>query len=130
MPTCFYIAEVIGTGTLRDRYRPACAEVWKDYSCAIPVDDKGIPLSNTCLVKVTDKDQSNVPKGLVKLPRCEEFVAEAEIREEMRKAGQKIETAEFIEATARIVDQVKEVGGEFATYELKQLEEMLGVDKK
>lgn len=130
MPTCFYIAEVIGTGTLRDRYRPACSEVWKNYSAAIPTDEKGIPLSNTCVVMVTEKDQSVVPKGMVKIPRCEEFVAEAEVREEMRKAGQKVETAEFIEATARIVDQVKEIGGEYATYELKQLEEMLGVDKK
>ena len=130
MPTKFYIAEVIGSGTRKDPYRPACAGVWKEYSAAIPTDDKGVPLTNTCVVKVSDEDQFDVPKGITEIPRSDEFVAEALVREEMRKAGQQIETAKFVEATDRIVDQVKEIGGEFAGYELKQLEEMLGVDQK
>ena len=130
MPTRFYIAEVTGTGRRGDPYRPVCAGAVRNFAAAIPTDASGTPITNTCLVKITDDDQSQLPKGVTEIPQADEFVAEALIREEARKAGQRVERPEFLVATARIVDQVKELGGEFAGYELKQLEEMLGVDQK
>lgn len=130
MPTKFYIAEVIGSGTRKDPYRAVCARLAQNYSAAIPTDESGLPITNTCLVKVTDEDHSQLGRGVMQIPRSDEFVAEALIREEQRKSGQRVGRPEFVVATARIVDQVKDVGGEFAGYELKQLEEMLGVDQK
>lgn len=130
MPTRFYIAEVIGSGTRKDPYRSVCAGTAKEYSAAIPTDSSGVPISNTCVVKVSDVDHSQLGRGVTQIPRADEFIAEALIRDENRKAGQRVERPEFLVATARIVNQVKELGGEFAGYELKQLEEMLGVDQK
>ena len=130
MPTRFYLAEVVGNRTRKDPYRSVCANTAKEYSAAIPTDASGVPITNTCVVKVSDADHSQLGMGVTQIPRADEFIAEALIRDENRKAGQRVERPEFIVATARIVDQVKEIGGEFSGYELRQLEEMLGVDQK
>ena len=50
--------DIIGSGTYKDPYRPAIADV-KDalgavgfnYSADIPTDEKGMPINKTCIVK-------------------------------------------------------------------------------
>lgn len=127
MPTRFYLAEVVGSGTRSDPYRAICAGAFQHCSAAIPTDERGAPLTNTCVVKIGDDDQSSLPRGVTEIPRSDEFIAEALVRDELRKAGQRVERPAFVVATARIIDQVRELGGEFAGYDLRQLDELLGV---
>lgn len=139
MPTGFYITEVIGTGRRGDPWRSAAYDLGvKGHSSAIvanPDSSIGEPLSNVCLTKI---ESDNLEKfetaktGCTRIPNADVYIAEAVLREEAIKAAEQrkepvIVRPQFEVACARVVDDVKEMGGGYVTYETKELGEMMGV---
>jgi hypothetical protein len=70
--------------------------------------------------------------GCTRIPKADSYIAEAVLREEAIKSAEQrkepvIVRPQFEVACARVVDDVKGMGGGYVTYEAKELGEMMGV---